>query len=105
VKPVSKGTHPKQVIFLTADAFGILPPVAMLTKEQTEYHFLSGYTAKLAEPGGRGDCNTRGITEPQATFSSCFGNAFLTLHPTIYARELTRKMLEHGSRAYLVNTG
>ena len=98
VKPVSKGTHPKKVIFLTADAFGILPPVAVLTKEQTEYHFLSGYTAKLAG-------TERGITEPQATFSSCFGNAFLTLHPTIYARELTKKMLLHNSNAYLVNTG
>ena len=98
VKPVSKGTHPEKVIFLTADAFGILPPVAVLTKEQTEYHFLSGYTAKLAG-------TERGITEPQATFSSCFGNAFLTLHPTIYARELTKKMLQHNSKAYLVNTG
>jgi len=98
VKPVSKGTHPKNVIFLTADAFGILPPVAVLTKEQTEYHFLSGYTAKLAG-------TERGITEPQATFSSCFGNAFLTLHPTEYARELTKKMLLHNSKAYLVNTG
>ncbi|MCL2039390.1 MAG: phosphoenolpyruvate carboxykinase (ATP) [Bacteroidetes bacterium] len=98
VKPVSKGTHPKNVIFLTADAFGILPPVAVLTKEQTEYHFLSGYTAKLAG-------TERGITEPQATFSSCFGSAFLTLHPTEYARELTKKMLQHNSKAYLVNTG
>jgi len=98
VKPVSKGTHPKKVIFLTADAFGVLPPVAVLTKEQTEYHFLSGYTAKLAG-------TERGISEPQATFSSCFGNAFLTLHPTIYARELTKKMLQHNSKAYLVNTG
>jgi phosphoenolpyruvate carboxykinase (ATP) len=98
VKPVSKGTHPKNVIFLTADAFGVLPPVAVLTKEQTEYHFLSGYTAKLAG-------TERGITEPQATFSSCFGSAFLTLHPTVYAKELTRKMLAHNSKAYLVNTG
>ena len=98
VKPVSKGTHPKNVIFLTADAFGVLPPIAMLTKEQTEYHFLSGYTAKLAG-------TERGISEPQATFSSCFGNAFLTLHPTAYAYELTKKMLKHNSKAYLVNTG
>lgn len=98
VKPVSKGTHPKNVIFLTADAFGVLPPVAVLNKEQTEYHFLSGYTAKLAG-------TERGITEPQATFSSCFGSAFLMLHPTIYARELTKKMLQYNSKAYLVNTG
>jgi phosphoenolpyruvate carboxykinase (ATP) len=98
VRPISKGTHPKNVIFLTADAFGVLPPVAVLNKEQTEYHFLSGYTAKLAG-------TERGITEPQATFSSCFGSAFLTLHPTVYARELTRKMLAHDSKAYLVNTG
>jgi len=98
VKPVSKGNHPKNVFFLTADAFGVLPPVSVLTKEQTEYHFLSGYTAKLAG-------TERGITEPQATFSSCFGNAFLLLHPTVYARELTSKMLEHNSKAYLINTG
>jgi len=98
VKPVSKGTHPKNVIFLTADAFGVLPPVSVLTKEQTEYHFLSGYTAKLAG-------TERGVTEPRATFSSCFGNAFLTLHPTIYAKVLIKKMVEHNSKSYLVNTG
>ncbi len=98
VKPVSKGGHPKKVIFLTADAFGVLPPVSVLTREQTEYHFLSGYTAKLAG-------TERGVTEPQTTFSSCFGNAFLMLHPTMYAHELTRKMDLHGSQAYLVNTG
>lgn len=98
VKPISKGTHPNVVIFLTADAFGVLPPVSKLTKEQTEYHFLSGYTAKLAG-------TERGVTEPQPSFSSCFGNAFLMLHPTIYANELTRKMEIHGSKAYLINTG
>ncbi len=98
VKPVSKGGHPKKVIFLTADAFGVLPPVSVLSREQTEYHFLSGYTAKLAG-------TERGVTEPQTTFSSCFGNAFLLLHPTMYAHELTRKMDLHGSKAYLVNTG
>ncbi|MFA5512971.1 MAG: phosphoenolpyruvate carboxykinase (ATP), partial [Candidatus Kapaibacterium sp.] len=98
VKPVSKGGHPDKVIFLTADAFGVLPPVSRLTKEQTEYHFLSGYTAKLAG-------TERGVTEPTPSFSSCFGNAFLLLHPTIYAKELTRKMELNNSRAYLVNTG
>ncbi len=98
VKPVSKGGHPDKVIFLTADAFGVLPPVSRLTKEQTEYHFLSGYTAKLAG-------TERGVTEPTPSFSSCFGNAFLMLHPTIYARELTKKMEQNNSRAYLVNTG
>ena len=98
VKPVSKGGHPKNVIFLTADAFGVLPPVARLTTDQTMYHFLSGYTAKVAG-------TERGIKEPTPTFSSCFGAAFLLLHPTVYARELARKMSEHGSTAYLVNTG
>jgi phosphoenolpyruvate carboxykinase (ATP) len=98
VKPISKGGHPDKVIFLTADAFGVLPPVSRLTKEQTEYHFLSGYTAKLAG-------TERGVTEPTPSFSSCFGNAFLMLHPTTYARELTRKMELNNSRAYLVNTG
>jgi phosphoenolpyruvate carboxykinase (ATP) len=98
VKPVSKGGHPDKVIFLTADAFGVLPPVSRLTKEQTEYHFLSGYTAKLAG-------TERGVTEPTPSFSSCFGNAFLMLHPTLYARELTKKMELFNSRAYLVNTG
>jgi len=98
VKPVSKGGHPKNVIFLTADAFGVLPPVARLTTDQTMYHFLSGYTAKVAG-------TERGIKEPTPTFSSCFGAAFLLLHPTVYARELARKMNEYGSTAYLVNTG
>ena len=98
VKPVSKGGHPKNVIFLTCDAFGILPPVSRLTKEQTKYYFLSGYTAKVAG-------TERGITEPQPSFSACFGAAFLLLHPTKYSKELIRKMQEHGSTAWLVNTG
>lgn len=98
VKPVSKGGHAKQVIFLTADAFGVLPPVSKLDPEQTKYHFLSGFTAKLAG-------TERGITEPTPTFSSCFGAAFLSLHPTKYAEELVKRMEAAGSSAYLVNTG
>lgn len=98
VKPISRGGHAQNVIFLTADAFGVLPPVSALTPEQMQYHFLSGFTAKLAG-------TERGVTEPQPTFSSCFGQAFLLLHPTEYARELVRKMNAHGSKAYLVNTG
>ncbi|MCQ2286928.1 MAG: phosphoenolpyruvate carboxykinase (ATP) [Bacteroidales bacterium] len=98
VKPVSKGTHPTKVIFLSADAFGVLPPVSVLTKEQTMYYFLSGYTAKLAG-------TERGIVSPQPTFSSCFGAAFLTLHPTVYANVLAKKLEEHNATAYLVNTG
>ncbi len=98
VKPVSKGGHAKQVIFLTADAFGVLPPVSKLDPEQTKYHFLSGFTAKLAG-------TERGITEPTPTFSSCFGAAFLSLHPTKYAQELVKRMEATGSTAYLVNTG
>ena len=98
VKPVSRAGHARKVIFLTADAFGVLPPVSVLTPEQTKYHFLSGFTAKLAG-------TERGITEPTPTFSSCFGAAFLTLHPTRYAEELVKKMEEHGATAYLVNTG
>ena len=98
VKPVSKGGHAKKVIFLTADAFGVLPPVSKLSMDQTQYQFLSGYTAKVAG-------TERGVTEPTPTFSSCYGKAFLLLHPTVYARELIRKMEEHGSTAYLVNTG
>ena len=98
VKPVSKGGHARQVIFLTADAFGVLPPVAKLTKDQTKYHFLSGFTAKLAG-------TERGVTEPTPTFSSCFGAAFLSLHPTRYAHELSKRMDAAGSTAYLVNTG
>jgi len=98
VKPVSKGGHATKVIFLTADAFGVLPPVSLLTPEQTKYHFLSGFTAKLAG-------TERGVTTPQPTFSACFGNAFLTLHPTRYAVELVKRMNNAGAKAYLVNTG
>ena len=98
VKPVSKAGHAKHVIFLTADAFGVLPPVSKLTPDQTQYHFLSGFTAKLAG-------TERGVKEPQPTFSSCFGQAFLMLHPTVYARELVKKMQQHDCKAYLVNTG
>ncbi|WP_163937474.1 phosphoenolpyruvate carboxykinase (ATP) [Paraferrimonas sp. SM1919] len=98
VKPVSKAGHAQKVIFLTADAFGVLPPVSKLTKEQTKYHFLSGFTAKLAG-------TERGITEPTPTFSSCFGAAFLTLHPTKYAEVLVKRMEAAGAEAYLVNTG
>ena len=98
VRSNSSGPHAKNVIFLSADAFGVLPPVSILTPEQTKYYFLSGFTSKLAG-------TERGITEPTPTFSACFGQAFLELHPTKYAEELVRKMEEHGSRAYLVNTG
>jgi phosphoenolpyruvate carboxykinase (ATP) len=98
VKPVSKGGHPEKVIFLTADAFGVLPPIAKLTEDQTKYHFLSGYTAKVAG-------TELGIKEPVPSFSACFGAAFLLLHPTKYAEELIKKMEIHGSTAYLVNTG
>ena len=98
VKPVSKGGHASKVIFLTADAFGVLPPVSKLTAEQTKYHFLSGFTAKLAG-------TERGVTSPQPTFSACFGNAFLSLHPTKYAVELVKRMEKSGAKAYLVNTG
>jgi phosphoenolpyruvate carboxykinase (ATP) len=98
VKPVSKAGHATKVIFLTADAFGVMPPVSKLTHEQTQYHFLSGFTAKLAG-------TERGVTAPQPTFSACFGAAFLSLHPTKYGQELVKKMDEHGATAYLVNTG
>ncbi|GHF00110.1 phosphoenolpyruvate carboxykinase (ATP) [Thalassotalea profundi] len=98
VKPVSRAGHAKKVIFLTADAFGVLPPVAKLTPAQTEYYFLSGFTAKLAG-------TERGITEPTPTFSSCFGAAFLSLHPTQYAEVLRKRMQAVGAEAYLVNTG
>ncbi|CAM2875359.1 phosphoenolpyruvate carboxykinase (ATP) [Vibrio rarus] len=98
VKPVSKGGHANKVIFLSADAFGVLPPVSKLTPEQTKYHFLSGFTAKLAG-------TERGITEPTPTFSACFGAAFLTLHPTKYAEVLVKRMQDAGAEAYLVNTG
>ena len=98
VKPVSTAPHAKNVIFLSADAFGVLPPVSILTPEQTQYYFLSGFTAKLAG-------TERGITEPTPTFSACFGQAFLELHPTKYAEELVKKMQASGAKAYLVNTG
>jgi len=98
VKPISHGPAAKNVIFLSADAFGVLPPVSILTPEQTQYYFLSGFTAKLAG-------TERGITEPTPTFSACFGQAFLELHPTKYAQELVKKMEKSGAKAYLVNTG
>ncbi|MBQ9711609.1 MAG: phosphoenolpyruvate carboxykinase (ATP) [Bacteroidales bacterium] len=98
VRPESEGPAAKQVIFLSADAFGVLPPVSILDAEQTKYYFLSGFTAKLAG-------TERGITEPTPTFSACFGQAFLELHPTKYAEELIKKMKKSGAKAYLVNTG
>ncbi len=98
VRPVSAAPAAKDVIFLSADAFGVLPPVSVLTPEQTQYYFLSGFTAKLAG-------TERGITEPTPTFSACFGQAFLELHPTKYAEELVKKMEQSGAKAYLVNTG
>ncbi|MBR0227123.1 MAG: phosphoenolpyruvate carboxykinase (ATP), partial [Clostridia bacterium] len=98
VRPYSQGPAAKQVIFLSADAFGVLPPVSILTPEQTKYYFLSGFTAKLAG-------TERGITEPTPTFSACFGQAFLELHPTKYAEELVKRMEASGAKAYLVNTG
>ena len=98
VTPVSSAPAAKNVIFLSADAFGVLPPVSILTPEQTKYYFLSGFTAKLAG-------TERGITEPTPTFSACFGQAFLELHPTKYAEELVKKMEQSGAKAYLVNTG
>ncbi len=97
-RPDSEGPAAKQVIFLSADAFGVLPPVSILNSEQTKYYFLSGFTAKLAG-------TERGITEPTPTFSACFGQAFLELHPTKYAEELVKKMEKSGAKAYLVNTG
>jgi phosphoenolpyruvate carboxykinase (ATP) len=98
IKPVSKAGHAKKVIFLTADAFGVTPPVSKLTAEQTKYYFLSGFTSKLAG-------TELGITSPIPAFSACFGEAFLALHPTKYALELVKKMEVHGAEAYLVNTG
>ena len=98
VKPVSKAGHANKVIFLTADAFGVIPPVSKLTPEQTKYYFLSGFTAKLAG-------TERGVTEPTPTFSACFGKAFLSLHPTKYGEELVKKMEQHQAKAYMVNTG
>ena len=98
MRPVSAGPDAKNVIFLSADAFGVLPPVSILTPEQTQYYFLSGFTSKLAG-------TERGITEPTPTFSACFGQAFLELHPTKYGEELVKKMQKSGAKAYLVNTG
>ncbi len=98
IQPGSSAPAAKNVIFLSADAFGVLPPVSILTPEQTQYYFLSGFTAKLAG-------TERGITEPTPTFSACFGQAFLELHPTKYAEELVKKMVANGAKAYLVNTG
>jgi phosphoenolpyruvate carboxykinase (ATP) len=92
------GSHPKNVFFLTADAFGVLPPISKLTPEQAQYHFISGYTAKVAG-------TERGVTEPQATFSACFGAPFLPLHPFTYAQMLADKVQEHGSNVWLINTG
>jgi phosphoenolpyruvate carboxykinase (ATP) len=92
------GGHPKNIIFLTCDAFGVLPPVSKLTKEQAMYHFIAGYTAKVAG-------TEEGVTEPTATFSACFGEAFLMLHPTQYADMLAEKMNQHDADAWLVNTG
>ncbi len=98
VRPISRGAHPKKIIFLTADAFGVFPPVSKLTQDQAMYFFLSGYTSKLAG-------TERGIKEPIPTFSPAFGAAYLLLHPTVYAQELARKMEKYGATAYLVNTG
>ena len=98
VRPVSKAGHATKVIFLTADAFGVMPPVSKLTLEQTKYYFLSGFTAKLAG-------TERGVTKPEPTFSACFGKAFLSLHPTKYGEELVKKMEQHNATAYMVNTG
>ena len=98
VTPVSKAGHATKVIFLTADAFGVMPPVSKLTPEQTKYYFLSGFTAKLAG-------TERGVTQPEPTFSACFGKAFLSLHPTKYGEELVKKMEKHNATAYMVNTG
>jgi phosphoenolpyruvate carboxykinase (ATP) len=98
VKPISKAGHANKVIFLTADAFGVIPPVSKLTPEQTKYYFLSGFTAKLAG-------TELGVTKPEPTFSACFGKAFLSLHPTKYGEELVKKMEQHNAKAYMVNTG
>ena len=98
VKPISKGPHAKEIIFLSADAYGVLPPVSILNSEQAMYYFLSGYTSKIAG-------TERGIKEPKPTFSACFGAAFLSLHPFTYAKELARKARANGASVYLVNTG
>jgi phosphoenolpyruvate carboxykinase (ATP) len=98
VVPGSKGGHARTIVMLTADAFGVLPPIAKLTKEQAMYHFLSGYTAKVAG-------TERGVTEPQATFSTCFGAPFMVHHPTVYSRLLGQRIDEHAVQCWLVNTG
>ncbi len=98
VEPSGKGTHPKTIIFLTADAFGVLPPISKLTPEQAQYYFLSGYTAKIAG-------TEKGITEPQPNFSTCFGAPFMVWHPTVYARMLGERLRRHGSSVWLINTG
>jgi phosphoenolpyruvate carboxykinase (ATP) len=98
VKPISRGPHPKNIIFLTCDAFGVLPPVSRLNSDQAQYQYLSGYTAKVAG-------TEIGVKEPKATFSACFGGPFLTLHPTKYGQILARKMEDHQANAYLINTG
>jgi phosphoenolpyruvate carboxykinase (ATP) len=96
--PSGAGAHPRNIVFLTADAFGVMPPIARLTAEQAMYHFLSGYTAKVAG-------TERGVTEPSATFSACFGAPFLPLHPGVYARMLGEKIARHGAKVWMVNTG
>jgi phosphoenolpyruvate carboxykinase (ATP) len=96
--PAGQGGHPKNIIMLTADAFGVLPPIARLSAGGAMYHFLSGYTAKVAG-------TEKGVTEPKATFSTCFGAPFMVLHPTVYADFLGKRIARHGSRVWLVNTG
>jgi phosphoenolpyruvate carboxykinase (ATP) len=96
--PTGVGGHPNNVIFLTADAFGVLPPISKLTPAQAQYHFISGYTARVAG-------TERGVTEPTATFSACFGAPFMPLHPTVYARLLAQKIQDHESDVWLINTG
>ena len=96
--PGNRGGHPKNIVFLTADAFGVMPPIARLTPEQAMYHFLSGYTAKVAG-------TEAGVKEPSATFSTCFGAPFMVHHPKVYANLLGKKIAEHGSKVWLVNTG
>jgi phosphoenolpyruvate carboxykinase (ATP) len=98
IVPTGRGAHPRNVVFLTADAFGVLPPIARLTLEQARYYFLSGYTAKVAG-------TERGVKDPQATFSSCFGAAFLVWHPSVYSRMLGELLTKHNARVWLVNTG
>jgi phosphoenolpyruvate carboxykinase (ATP) len=97
-QPSGSGGHPKNIVFLTADAFGVLPPISRLSAEQAMYHFLSGYTAKVAG-------TERGVTEPSATFSACFGAPFLPMHPGVYARMLGERIAQHGVKVWLVNTG